>query len=417
MKKRIEILAIISFLAVTIAGLMTLFNLMTKFGYDKIGESVLNIAKLTSASVEMTDAQLEELMNIDYKDLPENEVNMYIENTFKEANLTEDVAYVYVIRKLEEDDVKYTIDDEEQSVFFGEVVGTKLDYIWLLDYIVNDELREQKNSEPNYYDDIYRYTTVDPLTNSLYKNRETTFFENNDEWDNTITGYAPFYTVEGTYIGLMGVDVFVEDYNEFKEKVHINALIMGVLLGLLLLGVLSFRYVADNNEVQKDKLSGLYTRKYYEKYGISKLKGLRYGNKNLTVVMLDIDEFKRYNDFYGHMRGDVVISTICKIIKSSAESFGACAGRFGGEEFIIIAPNISVAEGDMLCEKIRKDVEQLNIAHDNGTANKFVTVSIGAVTVTGKDNKMTLEEIIESADAALYNAKHSGRNRYIRSEK
>ncbi len=71
----------------------------------------------------------------------------------------------------------------------------------------------------------------------------------------------------------------------------------------------------------------------------------------------------------------------------------------------------------MIFEKIRLDVEQLSIAHDNGAYNKSVTVSIGSFTVKGTDNKMTFEQIVETADAALYSAKHNGRNRYVRGEK
>ncbi len=414
MKKKIETVALLMFIITTVIGLTLVYNLMSSFGYKKIGEQAVNIAKLTSASLEITDAQVEELLNIEFSELSENEVNKQLEELFVNANLSDNIEYVYVLSQLEPSEVKYTVDDQEKAEFFGEEIGTPLNYVWLLDYIVNDEVRDEALNDADYYDDIYRYTAVDDITRNIYKNKSTTFILNEDEWDKTITAYVPINTVEGTYIGLLGVDIFASDYYDYRDKIFVFGLCIFIFLGLLLFIVLSCRYMSDRNELHTDQLSGLYRRRYYEKFGIKTLKELGVKHQSLTIIMLDIDEFKRYNDFYGHMRGDVVISTVSKIIKESADAFGAKAGRFGGEEFIIIAPNISIQEGDLLCEKIRKDVEQLNICHENGCVNKLVTMSIGSFTLDKDDKKMTFEEVIEAADVGLYRAKHDGRNRYVR---
>ncbi len=414
MKKKIEIVALLLFALTTVIGLVFVFNLMSSFGYKKIGEEALNIAKLTSSSLEITDEQVSELLEIEFNELSENSVNKQLEELFSEANLSSNIEYVYILRELNEDEVKYTIENEEQADFYGEEIGTELDYIWLLDYVVNDEVRNEALKDPEYYNDIYRYTTIDEAERSLYKSKSSAFFINEDEWDKTITGYTPVYTVEGSYIGLLGVDIFASDYYDYREKMFTLGLCIFILLNLLLFIVLASRYISDRNELHTDQLTGLYRRRYYEKYGSAMLRGLKSKNESLTIIMLDIDEFKRYNDFYGHMRGDVVISTVCKIIKESAEVYGAKAGRFGGEEFIIIAANISVKEGDLLCEKIRKDVEQLNICNENGCINKLITMSIGSFTLTKDDKLMTFEEAVEAADVALYSAKHNGRNRYVR---
>ncbi len=417
MKKKIETIALILFAIITVAGLVVVYNLMSSFGYKKIGEQALNIAKLTSTSIEITDKELDELINIEFNELIDNKVNKELETWFDESNLSENVEYVYILRQLDEGQVKYTVDTEEMAEFFGSEIGTKLNYVWLLDYIVNDDVRAEAYEDVNYYDDIYRYTSVDDETKSYYDNKSYAFFLNSDEWDNTITGYAPLYTTEGTYVGLVGVDIFASDYYDYQNRLFTLGLFLLVLLSLLLFIILAFRYLTDRSEMHIDQLTGLYRRRYYEKYGNQMVKEIGSKNDSLTVIMLDIDKFKRYNDFYGHMRGDVVISTVCKIIREAAQVYGAKAGRFCGEEFVIIAPNISIEEGDLICEKIRKDVEQLSICHENSGINKIVTVSIGSVTVTKDDKMMTFDEIIESADVGLYQAKHEGRNRYVRYDK
>ncbi len=416
MKKKIETVMLVLFAIATIVGLIYVFNYMSKFGYNKIGEEALNIARLTSASIEITDEDLEELLNIEFNELSHNSVNKQIETIFTQANLSDNIEYVYVLRKLTEDEVKYKVETDEMAEFYGEEIGTPLNYIWLLDYIVNDDVRKKAQSDANYYDDIYRYTTVDEETREIYQNKESKYFINEDEWGRTITGFAPVYTVEGTYIGLIGVDVFASDFLNYRNKVFTLSVCMLILLVILLSIILSFRYVSDREAAQIDQLTGLYRRRYYEPYANKIVHNIKSEEDSLTIIMLDIDEFKRYNDFYGHMRGDIVISTVCKIIKESAEAYGAKVGRFGGEEFLVIAPNLSIEDGDVLAEKIRKDIEQLNITHENAKTNKFVTISSGLFTYVGGGKKMTFEQIVEVADTGLYSAKQSGRNRYVRKD-
>ncbi len=412
MKKKIELISLVLFALIAIVAHLILFNSMLKYTYIRIGESVNDIAKITAATIEITDEDLENLIEINFNELLENEVNQQLEKTFANTSVSDYITYSYVLRQLNSSQIKYTVETEEEATFYGLEIGTKLDFIWLMDYIVNEEKRHDAYNNPNYYNDIYRYTTKDGILEELYIKEESGYFTTNSEWAKSITGVAPLYTVEGTYVGLLGVDIDVNEYYSFRTRMLKLVLVMFILLVLLLIIILSVRYVADKNEAQKDQLTGLYTRKYYERYAVNKLKRLN-KDDSLTVIMLDVDEFKRYNDFYGHIRGDVVISAVCDIIKNSINNFESCPGRFGGEEFVVIVPNITITEGDLLCDKIRKDVEQLNIAHDNGTVNKFVTVSLGVCTVKGKD-KVTFSKVLEAADAGLYRAKQNGRNNVVR---
>lgn len=407
---RVEIVGFLLYIMISVIGVTFILRWVNNFAYVSISNTATDIAKLVSASIDINDEQLDELIAIDFDELLDNEVNMQIEELVEEADLINNIKYVYVIRKLEDDEIRYTI-DEEMSEFFGLDVGTELDYVWLMDYIADDEERAKAYADPEYYNDIYRYTHPSNELIRLSDEQKSDVLLSDNEWGNQISAYVPIYTTQGTYIGLLGVDIFANEYYDFTT--NINSLTSIILMIVIVLIVSLFIYSYNNikNEVKKDELSGLYTRTYYEKYANNLLK-----NKTdyLTIVMLDIDEFKLYNDYYGHVKGDTVLAAVSKVIATESITYKGCVGRFGGEEFIIIVPNISEKLGDKLCETIRKNVEKLHIPHENGRANKFVTVSAGIYTVDNTDNDCTLQELINLADKGLYKAKDNGRNRFVR---
>lgn len=125
--------------------------------------------------------------------------------------------------------------------------------------------------------------------------------------------------------------------------------------------------------------------------------------------MLDLDHFKRVNDTFGHPAGDALLREVAKVLKGSCRS-GDMVCRYGGEEFILVLPNASLADTHHRAEAIRKIVSAQEVMFDNRSLTK-ATVSMG-VAVFPHDG-MTSESLIKAADAALYRAKHAGRNRVM----
>ncbi len=414
MKKQKESILLALYFIVALFGLVFVLRYMTNIGYDGLGTSATNLAKILSGSIEISNDDVDTLLKLDFDELLENPTNKGFEEILKRANLSENVKYTYLIRKLDEEEIKYTVDDEEVATFFGYEIGTELDYIWLLDYIVNNNERERAYNKENYYNDIYRYTNANESIEEYYNSQSSGYIFHKGGWGQTITGLAPIYSIEGDYVGLVGVDIYASEYYQYRRRVVTIISVMFLLLTAILVSIFAIRYLSIKNEMQRDKLTGLYLRTYYEKFAFNSLKNIGKSNKTLTFVMVDIDEFKLYNDFYGHIKGDSVLSTISKVLLNEVLEFEGCAGRFGGEEFIVFVPNITIEQGDKLCESVRKKVMELNIEHENGVSNKFVTVSIGSFTATSAHNNLKLEEIIELTDKALYTAKESGRNKYIR---
>lgn len=129
----------------------------------------------------------------------------------------------------------------------------------------------------------------------------------------------------------------------------------------------------------------------------------------LSLLFIDIDHFKNYNDCYGHLSGDDCLKAVARVLQSSLGRPADFLARFGGEEFIILLPDTKESGCRHLAENIRKAVESLGIEHRDSPVADHVTVSVGAVTcvdVTQCDRSI----ILEHADRLLYKAKHEGRN-------
>ena len=139
---------------------------------------------------------------------------------------------------------------------------------------------------------------------------------------------------------------------------------------------------------------------------VSRMERYREG---CAVGALDIDRFKTYNDVYGHLQGDAVLKAVARVIASHIRGSDA-AYRFGGEEFVRLFPAQSLDTAVCLVERIRRQVQALQIPHPSNPPHNVVTIS-GGVSVVGRGEPQNPERILESADRALYRAKSNGRNR------
>lgn len=216
--------------------------------------------------------------------------------------------------------------------------------------------------------------------------------------------YMPFYA-EKKLLGVIMISGLKEDL--FNEK-HIDSL---KLLSNQI--AITMEKVHLYEEVQamsiNDGLTGLTVHRHFqEKLELELKRTERYGGR-LSVVMADIDFFKKINDTYGHLAGDFILKTIALIFKNHTVASDIVA-RYGGEEFVIVFPDTEKDIAHMKAVKIRKDIESYNFVF-NGQQIK-VTMSMG---VAGYPEDGTMRRsLIEKADKALYKAKEEGRNRVIK---
>lgn len=155
-----------------------------------------------------------------------------------------------------------------------------------------------------------------------------------------------------------------------------------------------------------DPLTGLHNRRWLN-FTLAQSFSERADNEILSVLMVDIDDFKRYNDSHGHLAGDHAISTVARCINRILRSADS-ASRFGGEEFVIILPSTSLADAREIAESLRGEVEGTQITLFEGQELPRVTVSIG---VGQLEANQTPDMLLHATDLALYRAKRDGRNR------
>jgi diguanylate cyclase (GGDEF)-like protein len=161
----------------------------------------------------------------------------------------------------------------------------------------------------------------------------------------------------------------------------------------------------------RDGLTRLFNKRYFLERLDSELKFAQRHHASLSLLMLDLDHFKKINDTNGHLAGDKVLTTIANVLSKTVRNEDVVA-RFGGEEFAIILRAIEIDSAQLMAERVRKLVEGATIQLDGGK-ELHATVSIGVATFPTTPCK-TLEDLVEAADKALYRAKHDGRNRVCR---
>lgn len=157
-----------------------------------------------------------------------------------------------------------------------------------------------------------------------------------------------------------------------------------------------------------DPLTRLYNRRYFAKAAKTILDLAKRNKKELTIVMLDIDNFKAINDLYGHKVGDNVIIELAKELEVNTRNSDVIC-RFGGEEFIILLPETDMNGAKIIAEKIRKNTEKILVNTNQGRDISF-TVSLGLSSVDITEDN-SIEPAISRADKAMYEAKKSGKNR------
>ena len=159
-----------------------------------------------------------------------------------------------------------------------------------------------------------------------------------------------------------------------------------------------------NNLLYKDELTGLFNRRYInEKLAFAIVEAV-INKKDISIIMLDIDNFKHINDAYGHQAGDQVLVEVSKVIQDTIRNTDY-VGRYGGEEIIVILPESSNAIAIQVAESIRMNIERYIFVH----INKAITISGGVFT----SREMDVEDLIKNADNNLYKAKHNGRNQIV----
>ena len=172
-----------------------------------------------------------------------------------------------------------------------------------------------------------------------------------------------------------------------------------------------------NSQLEKlsklDGLTKIANRRCFDEFLEREWNRLKRSGNYLSLVLFDIDYFKDYNDYYGHLAGDECLIQVARAAQTVLKRPTDLLARYGGEEFIVLLPNTNESGAIKVTKLIHKSIEELNISHTRKNSSQdFVTVSLGVATQI-PTAKSSAQELVNAADKALYKAKEQGRNRWV----
>lgn len=162
--------------------------------------------------------------------------------------------------------------------------------------------------------------------------------------------------------------------------------------------------------VSIDGLTGIANRRHFDEVLARETRRCLRERQPLSLILCDIDGFKRYNDTYGHARGDDTLKRVAQAVEKTFRRAGDLAARYGGEEFAIVLPGIEARRAWLFADRLRRNIWRLTIPNAVSPVADRVTISAGVATAM-PERIYVIEELIHSADTALYRAKGNGRNR------
>lgn len=175
--------------------------------------------------------------------------------------------------------------------------------------------------------------------------------------------------------------------------------------------------IHENKEILKrlsntDGLTGVANRRLFEEKLHEQWMLCKENERPLSLLFIDIDHFKQFNDRFGHLEGDACLKRVAQTLDQLNKHDNHLVARYGGEEFVIILPNTPTNEAFEVAKRIQTEIGKLRIKYSETKLDQYVTVSIGVATLIPTDlNKK--EDLIQLADQAVYEAKSQGRNKII----
>ena len=292
-----------------------------------------------------------------------------LQTIFRKIKEETNLGFIYTMKKVSDETVMYLLDGEDpQSAEFS-----PLGSIEKMDYYMKEVLTEKR-----------------PVSTNLIRW---------EGWGDYITGLAPIINRNDEIIGFVGVDIGTDTIAMMMEQVD-KAILVVALFIILLVTFYTYRIIEDRSTAyNEDYLTKLYSRRHHDRQLEMHIRKLNRKGGELSIMMIDVDDFKTINDFYGHEAGDKMLKYVAGVIRSNLRKTDI-SSRIGGDEFNIILPGTSLEDTKKVALRIISDLEKRQ-------DDLKVSVSIG---VAKWEKTMDSSVLTKIADQAMYKAKESGRN-------
>ncbi|PWH19513.1 MAG: hypothetical protein DDG59_02755 [Anaerolineae bacterium] len=218
------------------------------------------------------------------------------------------------------------------------------------------------------------------------------------------------YTVlqyKGKILGL--IQVYTQDeQRKFQEEEKTLLETLGIHLSMALANALA--YQEQQILAMTDSLTGLYNRRKFLETATSEIERSRRFNRPMSLLMMDLDHFKDFNDTYGHQRGDELLSDLARTLRKALRQFDTLA-RYGGDEFMLLLPEVDAEDAQKVAKRLVSSVQKMKVLIKKDQSPTYLTMSVGVASFPR--HAEDLETLFKAADHALYQAKQAGRNRYM----
>ena len=347
----------------------------------------------------------------------DNEVNLKIENMSRFKEIIIAISKIKDIDKFEEEEfairVFRILIRTIEKADAGSVYLARAGYVFFIDSLGHNK---EKLNEFKYKVDDFTFPSENV---ELIKNINEDKI--NSETEEIIIPSKESIVIgmsdEDEIFGAISLDISVNSSNNFDDDdlaiaQTISSVINGYYRNLKYQKVKEHMMNIERRKLTEkanmDELTKLFNKRYFYKIYEDTYNRMKLINQNITILMIDIDNFKNYNDTYGHLEGDECLKKVSSVLLKNTREQDIPI-RYGGEEFIIILQKTDMEKSMMIAEKLRKKVRELNIVNYVDETKKHLTISIGVSTVkaTSKIDRMRLVEI---ADKALYESKDNGRD-------
>jgi len=344
-----------------------------------LGQNAVNIASTIAIFIEEDIEPYKDLSSVeDY--IPGTFDEIYynkMQKLFQKIKKNTDVDFVYTEKQISNTQMEYILDGEDPKSDLFSLLGTK-------DVLFDYELKS--------------YTRGINVSTDLLES---------PVWGTFISGFAPIKDNEtGEVIGLVGVDYSLQSFNQiinnFNTIVFLVFFIIIVLTSIFFINLLKSLF----ESLERDYMTGIYSKYYHDRLLKKMIKSSRYKTKPLSLIMIDIDDFKEINDRYGHLTGDKVLKSIARIIQTNTRDEDTCS-RYAGDEFVIILPGATKELAAIISQRILEKISLYRLPVE-GTRSIHISLSMG---IAQWDQKINAETFINCADQAMYISKNTGKNK------
>ncbi|MDP2425985.1 MAG: diguanylate cyclase [Candidatus Izemoplasmatales bacterium] len=346
---------------------------------SQLGTSAMESAKLIARNIEEDVEPYEAMYQLEDYSTNLYDLDYYTKMIQRFATYKSDLkaAFVYTIK-----------------------ITSNTEYVYLLD-----------GEDPNS-DDFSPIGSIDELSEielQVFQTKTATFtgLIYSERWGTYVTGFAPIIHPDSQQVlGLVGVD-YRDTHVQTILQTMSQAIIWGSILlstfaGFFIYKILDQRFIA----LETDYLTGVSSKRSHERFLEQAMKSAMKNNKPLTLIMLDIDNFKQINDIYGHDFGDEVLRLVGVQLIQLKRSHDSIA-RYGGDEFIFVLPNTTTEDAKAFANLIQERINQISLNPDDKALQ--ITVSMGIASIFDIDDP---SKILIAADRAMYLSKNTGKKKF-----